>query len=69
MSNCFDLMCPRCLSSDIDILATVWLRLTEDGTDADLSHNKNHSWSDRSYFLCDNCGKGGRVAALLEGDG
>ena len=38
MSNFLDLRCPHCGNTDrLDIAATVWLRVTENGTDADLS--------------------------------
>ena len=38
MSSFLDLRCPQCGDQDcIDILAEVWVRVTDDGTDADAS--------------------------------
>ena len=37
MSNFLDLRCPHCGDTNrIDIEVTVWVRVTENGTDADL---------------------------------
>jgi hypothetical protein len=36
MPNAFDFKCPACGNEDqLDILASIWIRLTEDGTDPD----------------------------------
>lgn len=49
--------CPKCKSSDsLDIQALVWIRLTEDGTDADASGDGSHHWEDGSSCVCRNCG-------------
>jgi hypothetical protein len=57
MSNFLDLRCPRCRDQDhIDILALIWVRLTEDGTDADASDDGDHEWSGQSAAVCGACG-------------
>jgi hypothetical protein len=57
MSNQFNLACPECGSTDeLDIAATVWVRLTADGTDADESHDGSHEWGDSSACHCNQCG-------------
>jgi hypothetical protein len=62
MSNFFDLRCPKCHGEDsIDILASVWLRLMPDGTDADASACGDHEWCDQSAASCDACGYQGHV--------
>lgn len=62
MPNAFELRCPECHSSDhIDIAATVWVRVTQDGTDAAQSHDGAHHWNDDSLCRCDACGELGTV--------
>lgn len=49
MSNFLDLRCPHCGDTNrIDIEATVRLRVTESGTDADLSGNGDHELRPRT---------------------
>lgn len=56
MSNQFNLICPECGSAYyLDIQAQVWVRATEDGTDADAAHENNHTWDLDSACCCDNC--------------
>jgi hypothetical protein len=53
MSNCFNMRCPKCGGEDqIDIAATVWVRLTGDGTDADEAADGGHFWDDDSPARC-----------------
>lgn len=54
--------CPSCGESErIDIAATVWVRLTDDGTDADASHSGDHEWGDDSPARCNDCDHVGTV--------
>lgn len=40
MTNAFNLSCPDCgEAGHIDIQALIWVRLTQDGTDADPAHD------------------------------
>ena len=49
MTNCFDLRCPKCGNSDqIEVSASIWARVTDDGTDTDLSKKSSHEWDDDS---------------------
>ena len=50
MKNMFNIVCGKCSSPILDGLATVWLHLTEDGTDADTSHDGNYYWDVDSTF-------------------
>ena len=62
MTNCFDLRCPKCGNSEeIDISAPVWARITNDGTDTDLSENGGHEWDDDSPARCAACCHSGKV--------
>jgi phage FluMu protein Com len=62
MSNFLDIRCPKCDATDqIDIAATVWLRVTEDGTDADESKDGHHDYTPRSNATCNACGYYGRL--------
>jgi hypothetical protein len=55
-------VCPECEESDqLDVAATVWVRLTEDGTDADESEDGSHEWGDDSEVHCAGCGHQGTV--------
>jgi len=62
MTNCFEMKCPKCGGEDrIDIAATVWVRLTSDGTDADLAADGGHFWEDDSAARCVACDHQGTV--------
>jgi hypothetical protein len=62
MSNFLDIRCPKCRATDqIDIAATVWLRVMEDGTDADQSADGNHEFEPTSPATCNACGFAGQV--------
>ena len=60
--NAFDMRCPKCGdASRIDVAATVWVRLTSDGTDADESAEGSHDWDDDSRARCNACDHEGAV--------
>jgi hypothetical protein len=68
MSNFLDLRCPQCGDTNrIDIEATVWLRVTENGTDADLSGNGDHEFTPESWTVCGQCGAGGELRQFESG--
>ena len=57
MSNFLDYRCPRCAATDeIDVAATVWLRLTAHGTDADQAAAGDHTYERHSPATCEACG-------------
>lgn len=63
--NQFGLRCPECGASDqLDITATVTVRLTADGTDEDQAHNggTGHEWHNESPCTCHACDYDGTVA-------
>ena len=49
--------CPKCRASDqIDVAATVWIRLCRDGTDVTQAANGDHEWEQGSLAVCQACG-------------
>jgi len=61
--NQHGLCCPECGKSDeIDIAATVWVRLCPDGTDLTAAHDGNHEWQNDSAAYCGACGHDATVA-------
>jgi hypothetical protein len=49
--------CPQCsMSDEIDIAATVWVRLCPNGTDPTLAANGDQEWTDDSGACCNACG-------------
>jgi hypothetical protein len=69
MTNCFDLRCPKCGNSEeIDISAPIWARLTDDGTDTDLSENGGHEWDDDSPARCAACTHSGKVGDFQQSE-
>ena len=67
MSDQIELRCPHCACRDrIDIAANVWVRVTEDGSDADESHDGTHHWTDESAAYCCACGHPGFVDGELK---
>ena len=65
MTNTFGYRCPDCGSTgQIDICASLWVRLTRDGTDADISADGSHTWDAGSPAVCRGCGFEGRAAAF-----
>jgi hypothetical protein len=56
MSNFLDLRCPHCGDANrIDIQASVWVRVTENGTD--MSGNGDHEFTPESWTVCGECGE------------
>jgi hypothetical protein len=67
MTNCFDLRCPKCGNTDeIDVSASVWARVTEDGTDTDLAKDGGHEWGDDSSARCAACGHFGKITGFRQ---
>ncbi len=63
MSNFLGLRCPQCGDQDrIDILAELWVRVTDDGTDADASGNGDITYTPKSTAQCGSCGHTARLA-------
>lgn len=57
--------CPACGKDDgIDVAATVWTRLVQDGADLTLARDTSQEWTDESAAKCDNCGHVATVAAF-----
>jgi len=49
--------CPKCRASDqIDVAATVWIRLCCDGSDVTQAANGDHEWEQGSLAVCQACG-------------
>jgi hypothetical protein len=62
LDNDFGMKCPNCGASDqIDVAATVWVRLSPDGTDTTLAANGDHEWDNGSAAVCGACGHSGTV--------
>jgi hypothetical protein len=62
MTNFLGLRCPKCDDGDrIDILVDLWVRVTDDGTDADASGNGDHDYTPDSTAVCGACGHCGTV--------
>jgi hypothetical protein len=60
--NAFGMRCPKCRTSDqIDIAATVWIRLCRDGTDVTEAANGDHEWEPGSLAACNSCGHSATV--------
>ena len=67
MTNCFDLRCPKCGNTDeIDVSASVWARVTDEGTDTDLAKDGGHEWGDDSSARCAACGHFGKVTGFRQ---
>jgi hypothetical protein len=63
MTNFLNARCPKCGDTDhLDVAATVWLRLTDDGTDADACDNRDHQYSPKSLCVCGACGHSARLS-------
>lgn len=61
LSN-WNMKCPKCGAADrLDVQASVWVRLTGDGTDADASQDGNHEWDEKSSCSCQACDWSGTV--------
>lgn len=58
-------VCPKCGEADqIDVAATVWVRLTNDGSDADESMSGDHEYDDDSNAECAACGYKAKLASF-----
>jgi len=67
IENDFGMKCPECGASDeIDVAATVWVRLCHDGTDVTAAANGDHEWDDDNGAACGTCGHLGNVAAFAK---
>lgn len=65
LGNQFGLRCPQCRKGDeIDIAATVWVRICPDGTDVTAAEDENHEWENTSTAKCCACGLCATVAAF-----
>ena len=61
VTKTWGMTCPGCGKDDrLDVAAMLWLRVTPEGTDADLSHDGSHEWDSNSNCLC-GCGWQGKV--------
>ena len=70
LDNDFGMKCPHCGDSDqIDVAATVWVRLCRDGTDVFEPDNGDHEWTDFSAAHCGSCGHDGAVASFIKAGG
>ncbi|HET6233524.1 MAG TPA: hypothetical protein VFE41_00950 [Acetobacteraceae bacterium] len=62
MPNFLNIHCLKCRTDiQIDIAATVLLRVTENGTDADESKGGHHDYTPRSDATCNACDYYGRL--------
>lgn len=69
MGNFLDMRCPKCGADDrIDIQASIWVRLTADGTDADESDDGGHEYDRESPAHCRACDHAGHVADFEPGE-
>lgn len=58
----WNMTCPACGEDDsLDVTATLSVRLTADGTDADASGDGSHEWDEDSECSCRACGWGGKA--------
>lgn len=70
IDNDFGMKCPDCGRSDqIDVAATVWVRLCPDGTDVYEAENGDHEWSGDSTAKCCSCDHVGTVATFTKAGG
>jgi hypothetical protein len=69
MIDYFHLRCPECGSSDqIDVNASIWARVTNDGTDPNLSKDGTHEWDDDSPARCAACGHSGKTGVFRQNE-
>ncbi len=65
MANAFDHVCPNCGDADhIDVAATVWVRLTENGSDLDLSAQGDTEFTSQSLAVCQTCDFSGKLGVF-----
>jgi hypothetical protein len=61
VSTTWSMRCPQCRSdTEIDICASVWVRLCPNGTDVSLAAVGDHEWDDDCRAMC-GCGHHGHV--------
>lgn len=59
----WEMACPKCGADDqIDISATVWVRLCPDGTDITAAENGDYEWNKDTAAVCHNCGHSGTIS-------
>jgi predicted nucleic-acid-binding Zn-ribbon protein len=57
MSNWMKVVCPKCGDGDyLDVTATLYVRLTWHGSDADESADGSHEYDEYSPVDCQACG-------------
>lgn len=57
MTNFLDYRCPDCGDEDhIEVAASIWARLTADGTDPDGAEHHGHDYTPSSPARCASCG-------------
>lgn len=72
LDNDFGMKCPNrdCGASDqIDVAATVWVRLCHNGTDVTEAENGDHEWTDDSRAVCCTCGHTATVSRFIKAGG
>lgn len=63
VKEAWNMVCPECGCDDeIDIAATLWVRLCPDGTDVNAAANGDHEWGDHDPAECMACGFQGAAA-------
>ena len=66
VSATWNMACPACGDDEqIDIAATVYIRLCLDGTDISAAENGDHEWTENSPAQCCTCGYTGTVRQFL----
>jgi ribosomal protein S27E len=57
-----DVQCPKCGRDDeLDVFATVYVRLTPEGSDTDQAENVIHSWGAATPVRCHSCDHDGTI--------
>lgn len=69
VKDSWGMVCPSCGEDDsLEIAATIWVRLFDNGTDTDEATCHDHEWSDDSACKCASCDWTGTVAAATVRD-
>jgi hypothetical protein len=69
IENASGMKCPQCGASDqIDVAASIWVRLCRDGTDPYEARMQDHDWNQQSGACCA-CGFGGNVSDFSKAGG
>ena len=59
--------CPKCVDDLlINVAATIWVRLSPEGTDPYEAKNQDHERNHSSAAFCCTCGHHGTVASFTE---